>query len=96
MLLALGAALLATPGTSRAFSGQGHVVIEALAYRSLLEGRGPRRQAAAAGDAQRGPDARSTAQVPAESSRRGLASEASAMAQAAPRVSGSGSRRSRR
>jgi hypothetical protein len=38
-LLALGAALLAVPGASRAFTAQGHVVIEALAYRSLLEGR---------------------------------------------------------
>lgn len=37
-LLALGAALLAAPGASLAFSAQGHVVIEALAYRSLLEG----------------------------------------------------------
>lgn len=39
VLLALGAALLAAPGSSPAFDPQGHVVIEALAYRSLLEGR---------------------------------------------------------
>lgn len=39
ILLALGAALLAAPGASVAFDAQGHVVIEALAYRSLLEGR---------------------------------------------------------
>ena len=42
MLLALGAALLAAPGASRAFDAQGHDVIEALAYRTLLEGRGDR------------------------------------------------------
>jgi len=38
LLFALGAAFLAVPGASLAFDAQGHVVIEALAYRSLLEG----------------------------------------------------------
>jgi len=37
-LLAVGAALLAAPGVARAFDAQGHLVIEALAYRSLVEG----------------------------------------------------------
>jgi hypothetical protein len=36
--LVLGAALLAAPGATRAFDTQGHDVIEALAYRTLLEG----------------------------------------------------------
>ena len=34
----LGAALVAIPGTSPAFDAQGHDVIEALAYSSLVEG----------------------------------------------------------
>src|SRR5512141_843709 len=38
VLLALGAALVAAPGTSPAFDAQGHDVIEALAYRSLVAG----------------------------------------------------------
>lgn len=38
VLLALGAVLAAAPGTSPAFDAQGHDVIEALAYRSLVEG----------------------------------------------------------
>ncbi len=39
MLLALVGALLAAPSTCPAFDPQGHVVIEAAAYRSLVEGR---------------------------------------------------------
>lgn len=38
ILLALGAALLAAPDVTCAFWPQGHLVIEALAYRSLVEG----------------------------------------------------------
>jgi hypothetical protein len=37
-VLALGAMLLAVPGTGGAFDTEGHEVIEALAYRTLLEG----------------------------------------------------------
>ena len=37
--LVLGAALLAIPGASAAFDQRGHDVIEAMAYRSLVEGR---------------------------------------------------------
>jgi hypothetical protein len=37
-LLVAGAALLAAPGASLAFDTQGHEVIEALAYRTLIEG----------------------------------------------------------
>ena len=37
-LLALGAAILAAPCASLAFDPEGHVVIEAAAYRSLVEG----------------------------------------------------------
>ena len=37
ILLALEAALLAAPGAGSAFDAEGHVVIEALAYRSLVE-----------------------------------------------------------
>jgi hypothetical protein len=38
ILLVLGASLLAAPSVDRAFYPQGHLVIEALAYRSLVEG----------------------------------------------------------
>ncbi len=38
--LAFGAALLAAPRASVAFDADGHVVVEALAYRSLVEGLG--------------------------------------------------------
>jgi hypothetical protein len=37
-MCALGAAILAAPGASLAFDREGHVVIEAAAYRTLLEG----------------------------------------------------------
>ena len=39
LLLLLGTAAVALPGNGSAFDQQGHIVIEAAAYRSVVEGR---------------------------------------------------------